>query len=188
MPDDKLVTAQSAELVLAWERQASEDDEAWKAFQSYRDQTPPRRIIHAAVKRTEKLSEWYNAFAWAERVAAYDRHLDALRRQTREAILKETEKERAARQLGQLKMVQDIIDIELAKLWRDAKATEAFGLIKPNDLNKLLANVITLERLVRGQSTENVAHAHVNLDALSPDELRQLRALQQKIADKDPSE
>jgi hypothetical protein len=167
--------------LLAWERQPSEDDEAWKAFQSYRDQTPPRRMIHAAVKRTEKLSHWYNEHAWGERVAAYDRRLDAIRREQREAILKEDEKDRAARQLGQLKAVQDILDLELAKLTRDARASEAFGLVKVSDLNKLLANAITLERLIRGQSTENVSQADIDLDALSPDELRQLRELQQKM-------
>jgi len=166
--------------VLPWERQPSEDDESWKAFQSYRDQTPPRRMYHAAVKRTSMVSQWYNNHAWAERAAAYDRHLDALRRQTREAILAETEKDRAARQLGQIKMVQDIIDHELAKLWRDTKATEAFGTVKVNELNKLMANAITLERLIRGQSTENVA-VDVDLDNLTPEELRTMRALQQKI-------
>lgn len=176
-----------ADEIQAWERQASETDESWTAFQSYRDQTPPRRMHHAAVRRTEMLSTWYNDHQWAERVAAYDRHLDAIRRATREAVLLEDEKDRAARQLGHLKGVQDIIDLELAKLWRDAKATEAFGLVKVSDLNRLLANAITLERLIRGQSTEQV-NVDVNLDNLTPEELRQLRDLQRKMNPKEPGE
>jgi hypothetical protein len=167
--------------VLPWERQPSEGEEEWQAFRNYRDQAPPRRIQHVYVRRTADVSKWSADHCWSERVAAYDRHLDEERRTVREAVLKESEKERAARQLGQLKSVQDIIDLELAKLWRDAKNSEAFGLVKVNDLNKLMANAITLERLIRGQSTENVASTDVDLENLSPDELRQLRELQQKM-------
>lgn len=166
---------------LQWERQAGEDEEAWGAFQRYRDQTPPRRVIHAAAKRTELLSRWYNEHAWRERVAAYDVHLDAIRRETREAVLKEDEKSRAARQLGQLKMVQDILDRELAKLWKESTEAVPFGTIKVGELNKLMANAITLERLIRGESTENHAAVSVELDKLTPDELRQLRALRAKM-------
>lgn len=174
--------------IFAWERQPSENDEAWEAFRSYRDQTPPRRTRHAAVKRSEKIVEWYNTHAWAERCAAYDRHLDDMRRKTREELLAEDEKERAAHQLGQLKMCQDIIDNELAKLWRDTKASEAFGTMKVNELTKLLEKAITLERLIRGQTTENIGAADGDLANLTPEELRQMRALQQKMNGKSRTE
>jgi hypothetical protein len=174
--------------VQAWERQPSEDDEAWKAFQSYRDQTPPRRAHQAAVKRTEMLSRWYNDHAWAERVAAYDRHLDAIRRETREALLKEDERDRAARQLAHIKGMQDIVDLEIAKLSRDARSTEAFGLVKVSELNKLMSNIIQCERLIRGQSTENVGVLDADLENLTPDELRQLSELRKKMTKKTEGE
>jgi hypothetical protein len=163
-----------------WERQPAEDDEQWRCFQNFRDQVPPRRMAHAGVKRAADLSTWYNDHRWKERAAAYDRHLDEIRREQREAIHKLTEQERATRQLGQLAMVQDIIDLELSKLWADAKRSEAFGLVKVSDLNKLLNSAITLERLVRGQSTENVA-VDIDLEKLSVEELRELRELQDKM-------
>jgi hypothetical protein len=166
----------------AWEKQVGEPDEAWQAFQNYRDQTPPRRWTNAAVKRHADISRWYNEWKWGERCEAYDRHLDAMRRATREAILKEDEKDRAARQLAQIKTVQDIVDRELAKLDKETRETAGFGYVKVTELNKLLVNSITLERLIRGQATDKV-DVDVNLDALSPDDLRTLLELRKKMGD-----
>jgi hypothetical protein len=169
-----------ADEVLAWERQPGETEEEWDAFRAYRDQLPPRRMMHAVVKSTAKVSRWYNANRWAERTAAYDRHLDAIVRSEREKLLAETTQERAAKQIAKLQLVYSIVDRELRKLEEDSRKTSAFGLVKVNDLNKLLANAITLERLIRGESTENKAVVDVNLDALSVEELRQYRELQEK--------
>ncbi len=166
-----------------WERQPEENDDHWKSFQQYRDQTPPRRIVHVGAKRREDVLRWYNEFRWKDRCDAYDRYLDDMRREQREAILKENEKERASRQLAQIKSVQDIVDRELAKLDRDTRESPAFGTVKVSELNKLIANTITLERLVRGESTENVGHAASDLDleVLSVEELRQWQELHKKM-------
>jgi hypothetical protein len=168
--------------VQPWERQPGEPEEPWRAFQAYRDQVPPRGLGRIYLKEGSSVRlQWFNEWRWQERAVSFDRHTDAIRVAEREEVLKQNEKERTARQLGQIKAVQDIIDRELAKLARDTEKTEAFGLVKVSELNKLLANAITLERLIHGESTQNV-DVDVNLDNLSPEELRQLRDLQKKMA------
>lgn len=164
-----------------WDRLDTEGDDEWGAFRNYRDMLPPRRIKDASIKSTATLSAWYNRFNWHDRVTAFDRHLDGIRRAEREALIKVDEQVRTARHLGLLSGIEDVLDRELAKLNDDSRGTTAWGLLKVGELNQLVETVIKYKRLIHGETTENVGVKR-DLSKLSLDELRQLRDLERKIA------
>lgn len=172
--------SEEAQTPSPWDKLDAETDDAWGAFRNYRDQLPPRRLKQCSIMRLEVLSRWYNQYNWHDRVTAYDRHLDKIRRDEREAIIKTDEKERAGRQLALLAGVQDLLDRELEKLLADSNATEAWGLLKVGEWNTLLESKIKLERLIHGESTEKT-EVTVDFSKLTIDELRTLRALEKKL-------
>jgi hypothetical protein len=172
--------------VQAWERQEGEPEGAYEAFKGYVYQTPPRRLVHSSVKHgSAELSALYNEWRWQERALAWDRHIQRARDEEREALLREDEKSRTAAQLTMLKGIQQVANREIAKLVRDTAKSEAFGTVKVSDLNKLIGQVIVLERLIHGESTANVGVVDANLEKLSLDELRELQRLQAKLAGED---
>jgi hypothetical protein len=172
-----------------WERQDEEPETAYTAFKGYVYQTPPRRLVHSsAVQGTAQLSSLFNEWRWAERALAYDRHVQKIRDAEREALIKEDEKTRMASQLTMIKGLQQIANREITKLLRDTERSEAFGTVRVSELNKMIAAAITLERLIRGESTENVGMVDVNVQKLTIDELRELQRLQAKMAEKDDEE
>lgn len=176
-------------IVEPWERQDEEPETAYVAFKGYVYQTPPRRLVHSSVLHgTAQLSALYNEWRWAERALAYDRHVQKIRDAEREVLLKEDEKSRTAAQLTMIKGMQQVANRELAKLVRDTEASTAFGTIRVSELNKLIGQAITLERLIRGESTENISTVDVNVKKLTLEELRELQRLQAKMAEGDDEE
>lgn len=169
--------------VQPWERQDGEPELAYEAFKGYCFQTPPRRLAHSSVRHSSaQLSALYNEWRWQERSLAWDRHVEKIRVEEKEALLRQDEKERLAKMVAVLETAGEVISREMSKLLRDSLATEAYGLVRPSDLNKLLTQWITLQRLIHGESTENVSVADARLENLSPDELRTLRELHSKLA------
>lgn len=168
--------------VQPWERQDGEPEAAYEAFKGYVYQTPPRRLAHSSVRHsTEQLSRFYNEWRWQERALAWDRHVERIRVEEKEALLRQDEKERLAKMVAVLETAGEVISREMAKLLRDSLATEASGLVRPSDLNKLLGQWITMQRLIHGESTENVATVDPRLEKLTPDELRTLQELHAKL-------
>lgn len=169
--------------VQPWERQDGEPELAYEAFKGYCFQTPPRRLAHASVKHGAiELSKLFGEWRWSERALAWDRHVEKIRVEEKEALLRQDEKERLAKMVAVLETAGEVIAREMAKLLRDSLATEASGLVRPSDLNKLLGQWITMQRLIHGESTENVATVDARLENLTPDELRTLRELHEKLA------
>lgn len=166
----------------AWERQDGEAELEYEAFKGYVYQTPPRRLAHASVRHgSAQLSELYNRWRWSERALAYDRHVQRIRDAERDALLKQDAKERMAKILGVLETTGEILSREVGKLLRDSLAAEASGLLKPSDINKLMNTWIVMQRLVNGESTENVSLNDDSLKALSVEELREFQRLRAKI-------
>lgn len=165
-----------------WDRQPEETEDEYTTFYGYLHQAPPRRLLHCTARMgTGRLYQVAADWNWGVRVAAYDRHVHEIREQEREALLREDERSRTATHLSMLKGVQQVVQRELAKLVRDTAKSEAFGTVRVSDLNKLLTQSVTLERLVRGESTENVAMVDVDITRLTVDELRELQRLQAKM-------
>lgn len=175
-----------ASSVEPWERQDGESELAYEAFRGYVLQTPPRRMAHASVKHSAaELSKLYNEWRWEERALAYDRHVDRIRMAEREKLISQDEKDRLAKWMVVLETTGEVLSREMAKLLRDSQQSVASGLIKPGDLNKLLNTWITMQRLIHGQSTENVATVDPALEKLTVEELRELQRLHAKLAEGD---
>lgn len=172
----------TGDAVRLWERQPEEPEAAFEAFKGYVYQSAPRRLAYASVKAgTGQLSAWYNEWRWQERATAWDRHTQRIRDDEKEALIKQDEKARLAKMLTVLEGAGEVINREMAKLLRDCMRSEMFGLVKVADLNKLMGTWITMQRLLHGESTENVA-INADLQRLSVDELRALQSLQAKMA------
>jgi hypothetical protein len=170
-----------------WHRQPCDDEISWGHFQAYRDQPKPRKLqpVRCAVRGgvappLEDLLRWYRENGWRERVAAYDEHVDVIMLDERTAVLADRERAGAEAVADILEDARAVLVSEIRKLLAQSQAT-SFSAMKPNELARLLDTTVKLERLTKGQSTEN--HHH-DLSALSVEELRALEALQRKAEGK----
>jgi len=88
-----------------WDRLENEPERAYRAFESYRNlPSAERTLIEAyrqhvgnpgAAKPSDTRGRWSREFAWRERAAAYDAHLDRIRERSIERAIEE-EAERQA--------------------------------------------------------------------------------------------
>ena len=91
-----------------WDRLENETERAYRAFEVYRNLPSGERTLIAAyrhhvgnpdaVKPSDTWSRWSSEFAWRERAAAYDAHLDRIRERSMEKAIQE-EAERQAREV-----------------------------------------------------------------------------------------
>lgn len=165
-----------------WEQQDGETERAFDAFKGFLFQMSPRRVIHASARAsTSELYSWCREWRWQDRAKAYDRHTQRIRDEERECLLRNDEKDRMAKMLTVLEGAGEVINREMTKLLRDCMRSEMFGTVKVADLNKLMGTWITMQRLIHGESTENVA-INADLGRLTVDELRELQKLQTKLS------
>ena len=169
-----------------WDRQAVDTDESWPFFQAYRDQNPPRRLEPvrctpkgAVSPAVDKLRAWYRDHGWRDRVAAYDAHVDGIIQEEREDRLREDVRAMTARHLAILQDAGELVADQLAKYLRSARESDMHGLLKPNEIAKIMDLTVKLERLTRGESTERI-EADVDLTSLSDEELAILAKIPQR--------
>lgn len=146
-----------------WDRQPFDTDETFKWFQAYRDTIPPRRLSRvrvsvpgAVVPSLQTLLDWYNEGHWNDRAKAWDEHLDELRQEETEAIVQQDAREKAARRLAMANDLQELSEIEVAKIVENARDVDA-PTLKPTEVLKFADAAIKLGRLLDGESTENVS-------------------------------
>jgi hypothetical protein len=130
-----------------WERQPGESARAFGAFGAYRD-LGARRSLRAAAETfygrrsaalERQVDRWSRAFAWVERAAAWDRHLDA-------EACKAQEKARRDMAERHVKEAQTL----------QAKALERLRALRPEELGptevlRFLVEAAKLERLALGE-------------------------------------
>jgi hypothetical protein len=95
-----------------WDRLENEPERAYRAFESYRNLPSGERTVIAAyrqhvgnphaAKPSDTWSRWSSQFAWRERAAAYDAHLDRIRERSIEKAIEE-EAERQAREAERMR-------------------------------------------------------------------------------------
>src|ERR671915_2382137 len=95
-----------------WDRLENEPERAYRAFESYRNlPSGERTLIEAyrqhvgnpeAAKPSDTWSRWCSEFAWRERAAAYDAHIDRLREKSIEKVIQQ-EAEEQARQMERVR-------------------------------------------------------------------------------------
>lgn len=169
-----------------WNRQPCDSEARWRCFLAYRDQVPPRSINGASAVlggydwRT--LQRYSQQDAWPDRCVELDRYLDRRRVQVIEDVLVESARDVANRHAG---IARDAIECahSVVREWLLKLATgerlEPWG---PGEVRGMLKDMITLERLVRGEATERVEHglSGVDLSRLSIGEIETLRLLEAK--------
>lgn len=164
-----------------WHRQAQEPEDAWHAFQAYRDQLGPRSIprVGGAI---QKLYDWANAYAWRERVKAFDSHVEAVRDEEREALLREETRDTTAQRLQILASAKSLAQRELAKLDRlSQESGEMPGPFTLAQITRLVDVAVKLDRLERGQSTEHI-EADLDFSKLTPEERAAYREILKKVS------
>lgn len=142
-----------------WERQHRETEPAWAAFSAYRDMDRPRsvRAIAQTLRKSSSLVLlWSRTWSWLARCDAYDAMIDQQALQARVEAIQEMNRRHVqlsvtvqtllARRLQQL-LVQDG-DGNYPNLAR----------VAPASLASLLDTSVKLERLSRGETTENIGH------------------------------
>jgi hypothetical protein len=185
-------TAKDVE-IQPWDRQPGESSKAFEAFCLYRDMGTERSIRKVAQnlsKSTTLIRGWSSKYNWVERATLYDAELD---RQAREKRQKE---------------ILEMRDRH-AKLATQLLTKAAKGLLKlsdedisANDVARLVEVGAKLERLSRGESTENVNQktegtveaklkgevtihpTEIDLSKLSDEELMQFEGLLEKLYSK----
>jgi hypothetical protein len=166
----------------SWERfEGIDTDQSWAAFVTYRD-TPPEdrdraRLAEKHRVNVDTITRWRDDAMWDARIAAYDRWIDRQRtriplRDLRAANVRHM---KLARGLGELAAV------ECRKMLADAKRLVRENRLTPREIKQLADAAIKLERLTRGESTENVNTTNdLDLEKLSTEELSEIRRLQAK--------
>lgn len=138
-----------------WERQKGESAKAFEAFRVYLDMGGTRSVSRVAQELTKSgslLRRWSVRWSWQDRLAAWDSEL------SRRALDAESE---ARREMAQRHARFD--QLVLSKLAQRLVGDPANG-IAPLDVNTiswaelrgLMESSQKLERLARGESTENV--------------------------------
>ena len=167
-----------------WTRQPCDHERAWRAFLAYRDGFHPRSVMEAAKATGESLRtlrQWYLEFGWELRVVAYDQWFDMNRSKQVAMIVGEDAAERAARHIGLLRGMQEIVGATVRDWMRRVSLGEVV-IDNPREVIRAIKDMVTLERLIAGETTANTkVSGNINLGQLSIDELETLKALQGKV-------
>ncbi len=144
-----------------WDRQVEEPQKQFEAFRSYMNQEPPRSINRVFEPDGTKVLQvtahyWLKQWDWRARAEAYDAHIHAVLNEERESQVRLGITQVADRQLRILRTALDVAESEFNKLYAQVEANPNFSVIKPGVLIQLLEKVITLQRLIMGESTANV--------------------------------
>jgi hypothetical protein len=108
-----------------------------------------------------------------------------MRIEEREKIYRRSAREIAIDHMVLLASVRELTTKEFGKLVESSRNSEMPGLVKPNTLVRMAEVVVKLDRLVRGETTENVGTTDMDLSQLSPEELRTMHELMTKAEKKD---
>lgn len=171
-------------MTLPYSKRVDESTEAFEAFACYRDMGSGRSHVAVATelgKSENLIHRWSRKFNWIRRVHAFDAEID---RRKRLVDLREIEKMRR-RQTKTALAMQDLGNIELWRLLEQSKSSQRKkGVVEIQHVIKLLEKGATLERLNRGEPSEithSLSNDALDLTGLSLGELKQLRAIRQKI-------
>jgi hypothetical protein len=169
-----------------WERQADEPEEAYDAFRKYINQPPRgRRLHYGLAKDKAKLSGWCRQYCWHDRADAYDAVYEQIADEERARIYQRNAEVAAIDTMIMLGDAKDLVQRELAKYLEASRDNDMVGLMKPNEMTRLLETAVKLDRLVRGETTENIGKTDLDTSKLSIDELEQLSNLLAKAGKKD---
>ena len=149
-----------------WERQPRESEQAWTAFQDYRDGPHPRRLRETAQRtgRNKGLVErWSSWWSWRLRVTAYDRWVEE---RTHAKLVEDIVafRRRAAQQARAKAQTLMLPSIVLAEMISSPDGMKVLRSIDPETLLQVavraataLPHVLRAEALALGDVTERPA-------------------------------
>ena len=145
-----------------WERQEGEPLAAWNAFRAYRDLQPGKarsvkRATEALDMQESGFRRWSKKWRWPERALAWDDHLDTI---GMDAVVFE----RAEASKRRIKLADSILSVAEHQLqtWLDDIECGVKIDLTPYEVAKLIEIGYKIDRLERGESTDNMA---VSMDA-----------------------
>ena len=130
-----------------WGKQKGESRQAFEAFVCYRDMGPDRsqeKVAEKLGKSTQLMSRWSSRWNWVERAGMWDEELD---RRNREEQIK-ARKDMAERHIREAQLFQQKV---LERL-REINPSE----LSPKDMATWFDIAVKVERLSRGEATENM--------------------------------
>jgi hypothetical protein len=170
-----------------WDRLKNEPERAHRAFESYRYlPSAQRTLIEAyrqhvgnpgAAKPSDTWSRWSREFAWRERAAAYDAHMDRLREKSMEKVIQQQAEEQA-RQLERMRgRFNELMTIAYCETMEYLETRDFLSQMRPQDvINIMKLHFEATQKLgdTNTQSTDSV------VDWLE-DEQRELDAILDEI-------
>lgn len=170
-----------------WVRQPCDTDKRWVAFVAYRNQKQPRSIrgaLEAAGRpQTDQrtLERWSADDGWRERCVAFDRYLDDHHVAAVVDVLAEDARVVAARHVQLLHDAQEAAASIVHEWLERIEQGERLEGWSPGEVRGMIKDMLTLERLVRGEATERVEHGiGFDLSRLTLAEVETMRLLEAK--------
>lgn len=190
-PEDQAFPQDLAETLRPWERLPREGEGPWALFMAYRDMAWPQGPGHTFVERqisgagglaemagmnADYLHQLSRAYWWKQRAGAWDREVQR-RRDAADLSEAEVIRQRQQRRLAKL---SNILEIEINKLASRASDPD-LPQMTPKDIVSTAEFITKQERLMAGESTENVNHTGAwDLEKLSVDDLAELDRIRRK--------
>lgn len=128
-----------------WDRQPQEGIKAFEAFSMFRDMGTERKLAIVERELTPSARNWCGKWNWTKRAEAYDDYI--------------LEKARKEVEIGRVEMAvrQSRIGTKMQKLAEKTLDAETLVVESVGELAKLVEVGTRVERLARGESTENKA-------------------------------
>jgi hypothetical protein len=152
-----------------WDRLENEPERAYRAFEVYRNLPSGKRtLIEAyrqhvgnpdAAKPSDTWSRWSSEFAWRERAAAYDAHLDRLRERSMERVI-QREAEEQARQVERMSgRFNELMTLTYERVMEYMESGDFLSQMRPQDaINIIKLHFELTQKLgdTNTQSTDSV--------------------------------
>lgn len=165
-----------------WERQPGEGNKSWVSFCAYRDMPPGERSMAAAFRiyverptARQANDNWWalrKQWHWAERVVAYDRHMDDLYRKELEARriqarvetadLGQAMRQKAMEAVAELKAITTTVRKVDGKRVRVVRSS-----LSPGQIAQLAKVGVKLERLALGEDSGRGPTAAVQVNVVT---------------------
>lgn len=148
-----------------WEPQKGESMPAYQAFAEYRDMGEDRSL-RAVAQRLDKsltvIGRWSSRWNWPDRVKEYAGYMDSLEQKAREKALTKKAEDWATKELEMAALLYDKAKAMLAFPLAQQKTKDGLTIVEParwgmRDAAAIAEAGVKMERLARGESTENVS-------------------------------
>jgi hypothetical protein len=166
-----------------WERLENEPERAYRAFESYRSLPSGERTLieayrqhvgkRSAAKPSDTWSRWSCEFAWRERAAAYDAHIDRMREKSMEKVIQQEAEEQARQAVRMRGRFNELMTVAYDKVFDYFESEDFVQQMRPQDV----INIMKLHfEVTQKMGDTNTQGTDLGVD-WSEDEQRELDAI-----------